>query len=423
MPYLPYIPFLSALPSPSGPHAPIGYATVVSPALVPYARASPTINGAAALRLGEVGYAVYYPAERGGSVGWVPEPRAAVVAGYEKFLGKRAAGWMFMVLRTAAGFVKFSAAVNAPLRPSPTRYPLVVFSHGLAGTRNTYSQFCSSIAAEGYVVLAVEHHDGSAPSVLVSNEDGSRTSMQYTPPAEVEWAKGTHTSEDFRALQLDFRVREVYEAHASFKRLLRADPDLVVDGLAGEKKATWAASFGDHVDTNQVYLAGHSFGGGTMLHLLQTSPPAKEYKPLPVKRAIALDPWLEPLPLPAASTQASAAFPPVLVVNAQGFTEWTTHFQRLLKLVSSARGSLCTIIGMGHQDFSDFPLLWPPKASNGFALHKTVHQLSAAFFRGSLGDTQAIQGKAQDNGQFQREGGKMKGELGDVVAHLLGEDA
>jgi len=56
----------------------------------------------------------------------------------------------------------------ASLAPPPqgTQFPLVVFSHGLAGTRNTYSQFCSAVASEGYVVVAVEHADGSGPAVV-----------------------------------------------------------------------------------------------------------------------------------------------------------------------------------------------------------------------------------------------------------------
>jgi platelet-activating factor acetylhydrolase len=56
---------------------------------------------------------------------------------------------------------------NAPLlHPGTTRkqWPLVIFSHGLAGSRTAYSQLCSEMAASGRVVLAIEHRDGTAPS-------------------------------------------------------------------------------------------------------------------------------------------------------------------------------------------------------------------------------------------------------------------
>lgn len=55
---------------------------------------------------------------------------------------------------------------DAPLAPHDAQFPLVLFTHGLCGTRNTYSQYCSRLASEGYVVIAVEHADGSGVCVV-----------------------------------------------------------------------------------------------------------------------------------------------------------------------------------------------------------------------------------------------------------------
>ena len=42
---------------------------------------------------------------------------------------------------------------------------------------------------------------------------------------------------------------------------------------------------------------------------------------------------------------ASPSMPPLLVINAPGFTAWTTHFKRLFDLVAKAEGSLMTVLG------------------------------------------------------------------------------
>ena len=39
--------------------------------------------------------------------------------------------------------------------------PVVVFSHGLAACRTSYSYVCTDLASRGYIVAAVEHGDGS----------------------------------------------------------------------------------------------------------------------------------------------------------------------------------------------------------------------------------------------------------------------
>lgn len=78
-------------------------------------------------------------------------------------------------------FSKFDAKIpvyrNAPLLSpgNEKQWPLVLFSHGLGGSRTAYSQLCTEMAAAGKVVLAIEHRDGTAPACTF----GSRTVLYY----------------------------------------------------------------------------------------------------------------------------------------------------------------------------------------------------------------------------------------------------
>jgi platelet-activating factor acetylhydrolase len=194
-------------------------------------------------------------------------------------------------LKYIVGRLTFPAHLNAPLLPSSTKHPLIIFSHGLAGTRTTYTQYCSALASQGYVVLAVEHRDGSAPAVLLppsapspspspSLASGSGTTtpkkhqpkdrvLGYIKKDEIEWEEGQEKSlEAFRTLQLEMRVREVYEAFYSFKRISNGDVGKVTfDKMDAAAQSRWVDSVRDKVDLDLIDLTGHSFGAGTIVSL------------------------------------------------------------------------------------------------------------------------------------------------------------
>lgn len=67
--------------------------------------------------------------------------------------------------------------VQMPLSPNSeplqgAKLPLVVFSHGLGGTAITYTYQTQHLAAQGNVVLVIDHTDGSAP--VVKKRDGTK---------------------------------------------------------------------------------------------------------------------------------------------------------------------------------------------------------------------------------------------------------
>jgi len=143
------------------------------------------------------------------------------------------------------------------------------------------------------------------------------------------------------------RVAELEEVLKAFKRLEN-----------GESMASYVRTKLDltkseslrHIDTDNLILAGHSFGGATVFTAVQHPAFAK------VSHAIALDPWIEPVKQDRAENYST----PLLVINSEPFTVWTSHFQQLRKLAGRFTDSyLFTIAGSVHTAFSDINLLLP----------------------------------------------------------------
>jgi predicted dienelactone hydrolase len=54
------------------------------------------------------------------------------------------------------------SAQGAPIAASPRKFPLVVLSHGTGGGAATLSWLAETLASNGYVVAAVNHHGNTA---------------------------------------------------------------------------------------------------------------------------------------------------------------------------------------------------------------------------------------------------------------------
>ncbi|KAK6496666.1 hypothetical protein TWF481_001656 [Arthrobotrys musiformis] len=153
-------------------------------------------------------FRIFYPAAlKGQATGvqganWVPSPRKEYVAAYCRFAG--AGEFLANVLSYIPRhlyYIQIPAYSNHNLLGFPSKFPVVVFSHGLGGTRNTYSYITASLAAYGCVVFCPEHRDGSAPATFIrepkrkSGLDELQRSTENEPPKiEVEGVPQTPSS-------------------------------------------------------------------------------------------------------------------------------------------------------------------------------------------------------------------------------------
>ena len=117
------------------------------------------------------------------------------------------------------------ALADAPPDNSDAPYPLVIFSHGNGGTRWQSIYFVEHLASQGFVVMATDHIGNTLTERLGGDED---------------------TLIDGLILNVTERPRDV------LRLIDLADSLTAPDGeLAGL------------IDTNQVAVTGHSFGGWT----------------------------------------------------------------------------------------------------------------------------------------------------------------
>jgi platelet-activating factor acetylhydrolase len=192
----------------SGPYS-IGSMEIEVPVESPRPISNIKRNGRHLLQLETVLFTLYYPASFGSGNGrapggekkwsretWLPRPRVETAKGYAQFAGLP--GFVGIGLFGATTMLtKLRAYRNSPPathwppegnskkngykiknqqgRPpegateEPT-FPLLMFSHGLGGSRTAYSALCSEFASYGFVVCAVEHRDGSGARTFINHK-------------------------------------------------------------------------------------------------------------------------------------------------------------------------------------------------------------------------------------------------------------
>jgi pimeloyl-ACP methyl ester carboxylesterase len=177
-------------------------------------------------------------------------------------------------------------------------FPLVIVSHGLAGTFEMYTELCQQMASLGYCVVALEHEDGSA--AYAQTVDG--TVLPYQRPNDSE-PYSRQKVWTMRTPMLHQRVQEMEKVVQYFhqqKTTARPSPSLTTAGrsfsLSSTAVTTTSTNLLDSViqatDPSQLHLVGHSFGAATQIlaaHQWTTSPSSSRL--LQPKSLMALDAW------------------------------------------------------------------------------------------------------------------------------------
>ncbi|KAL5039432.1 hypothetical protein RTP6_006592 [Batrachochytrium dendrobatidis] len=207
----------------------------------------------------------------------------------------------------------------------PHRLPVVVFSHGLAGMRTTYSTLCGSLAAKGFIVLVPEHSDGSACATIRQSNSSTSTQHEhiaYLRPDKTSVLPG-ETTDDYllrlRRAQVEIRADEVDACIEILKKLDMGSFD-PKDNLIGNHAESGPCidSFKSRVDFQHMVMAGHSFGGATTITVLSRPN-------MPFRCGIILDPWMFPVHNPNVTV-------PYLSIQSETF-HWKTNLDQMRSMM------------------------------------------------------------------------------------------
>lgn len=264
---------------------------------------------------------------------WLGRPRLSMAHGYSKFASL---SWLGMPMFLPTIFTQLPAWRNAPLsnqvpvrreqgehekerRPKSQRledppetdqkliFPLIMFSHGLGGTRTMYSSLCGELASYGFIVCAVEHRDGSGPRSFVNHPPGwehtenESDKVSHSPnqgplkrrdgydivdyvfpkdnPYDTAPANEGGVDRDLRDAQIDLRMAEMEEARYVLQRIhdghgveiaeknlrrkgFRGGSSIGLEGIDWQK---WKEGF----FLEDVTALGHSFGAATVVEMLR----------------------------------------------------------------------------------------------------------------------------------------------------------
>ena len=290
---------------------------------------------------------------------------------------------------------KNRAGKPPPGEPKKPCFPLLIFSHGLGGTRTTYSSVCGEFASYGFVVVAIEHRDGSGPRTFVnaskdpkfssenldiSEKDRKRrwTQMDYVFPKDnkKDTLPGNTQGVDgeLRSAQIDLRLAEIEEAFhvmtlihdghgeevaASNLRLKSAgNKGGSSRGLRGVDWMSWK----DRFHLQQVTMLGHSFGAATTVEVLRHQD-RFQY----ISQGIIYDIWGAAI-RPPEDKPEHRIHCPLLGINSEAFMYWPDNFESVMSLCKEAKEHdvlvwLMTVRGSVHISQSDFSILYPQLSS------------------------------------------------------------
>ena len=205
--------------------------------------------------------------------------------------------------------------------------------HGWGGFRFAQAPLLEQLAADGHLVLAMDHTDGALAAQPVSGG---------VVPLDPQ-------------LLADGAPPAVYDAAAQRLEQTFADDAAFLLQALRTGDAQIPAAILDRADLDRLVVLGHSTGGGAAALLCATQP---------CDAMVQYDPWVEPVP----SEVRDAGFAAPTLVLLSGEWDGNDNDQVLRPMVAASDDTLLYVFdGTEHRDVTVQPLLTPLAPTLGLA--------------------------------------------------------
>lgn len=166
---------------------------------------------------------------------YIPEYRQFGLALQQEY---KIPAFIFQYLR----YVKTNSYVTPRLAVKQAQYPLIVFSHGLPGTRFTSTSQMEELASNGYLVAAIQHPYYAMTTVFPDQRIAPKTNKL---PAVIDidgWDR-----------MIEVWVKDAQFVLDQFEKLNKQDPQGLLTGK---------------INVDKIGMLGHSFGGAATIQTL-----------------------------------------------------------------------------------------------------------------------------------------------------------
>ena len=207
------------------------------------------------------------------------------------------------------------------------KYPVLIFSHGITGSRHLHQILFEHLASKGYIVFALDH---SFDANLTIFPDGKiadyRSEITGHPDSVLIREKQINT----RAFDVGFIIDQIREIETG----------MIDSKLSGR------------LDLDRIALGGHSYGGATAI--------LASHNHEIVKACVVLDGWISPIPDKVISEGINVPF---LFMGRPSWhdSDYPGNYERLADLITHSSNEKydLRINQTLHLDYTDIPLMSP----------------------------------------------------------------